>query len=203
MIYIADAHFVKTAVDLEGLPSEPGVKELAFIGRSNVGKSSLINALTRRKGLARVSNTPGRTQAINIFNITLVNKEAKEQKLLRMIDLPGLGYAHASKSDLAFYHQLVSQYTSKREQLSLALQLFDIRRDVGEEDKQISQYLTTRAQTYALVVTKADKIVKAQRVNRVKAICQGFGLAREHALLTSVDAHLGLEEVLAYIWQHT
>lgn len=202
MIFVADAQFVKTVVELSAMPSDPGISEIAFVGRSNVGKSSLINALTRRKGLARVSNTPGRTQAINIFDISLTNKECKENKKFRMIDLPGLGYALASKSNLAFYHNLVSQYTVEREALSVVFHLFDIRRDVTDEDRQIARFLLSRAGAYVLVITKSDKIVKAKRTQRLDAICQGFGgIDRRHAMLTSVEKNEGIEEILHCIWE--
>lgn len=203
MIFVSDAQFVKTVVELSEMPTDADISEVAFIGRSNVGKSSLINAITRRKGLARVSNTPGRTQAINIFDIGLVNKEVKEEKQFRMIDLPGLGYALASKTNLAFYHNLVSQYTVERKSLALAFHLVDIRREVTEEDLEIARFLISRAGTYMLVITKSDKIVKAKRVLRVNAICKGFGgIDRRHALLTSVEKNEGIEDLLAAIWQH-
>ena len=134
--------------DIGSLPPQ-SLSEVAFVGRSNVGKSSLINALTGRKTLARVSQTPGRTREINFFNLG---------KKLILVDLPGYGYAKASKQLAAEWQQLIFAYLSGRASLKRVLLLIDARRGVMDNDLAVMELLDGAAVSYGLVLTKADEL---------------------------------------------
>lgn len=137
-----------SGVSLENLPP-PGPPEVCFAGRSNVGKSSLINALTNRKGLARASNTPGRTRELNYFNV---------DERLRLVDLPGYGYARASKVDIAKWTALTRAFLRGRAPLRRVFMLIDSRHGVKPTDIELMDMLDEAAVTYQLIFTKIDKI---------------------------------------------
>jgi GTP-binding protein len=139
--------FVAGAPDVEHLPSSP-LPEVAFAGRSNVGKSTLINALVGHKGLARASSTPGRTRHINLFRLA---------DTLMLADLPGYGYAKASRSDVAQWMRLVREYLTERSNLRRVLLLIDARHGVKNSDEEAMELLDTVAMSYQLVLTKSDK----------------------------------------------
>ena len=134
--------------DINSLPPQ-SLPEVAFVGRSNVGKSSLINALTGRKTLARVSQTPGRTREINFFNLG---------KKLILVDLPGYGYAKASKQLAADWQHLIFAYLSGRASLKRVMLLIDARRGVMDNDLAVMELLDSAAVSYGLVLTKADEL---------------------------------------------
>jgi GTP-binding protein len=134
--------------DINSLPPQ-SLSEVAFVGRSNVGKSSLINALTGRKTLARVSQTPGRTREINFFNLG---------KKLILVDLPGYGYAKASKQLAAEWQHLIFAYLSGRASLKRVMLLIDARRGVMDNDLAVMELLDGAAVSYGLVLTKADEL---------------------------------------------
>lgn len=134
--------------DINSLPPQ-SLPELAFVGRSNVGKSSLVNALTGRKTLARVSQTPGRTRELNFFNLG---------KKLILVDLPGYGYAKASKELAAEWQRLIFAYLSGRASLKRVLLLIDARRGVMDNDLAVMELLDGAAVSYGLVLTKADEL---------------------------------------------
>ena len=145
---ITSAEFVKSAFNeshwtLDGLP------EIAFLGRSNVGKSSLINSLLQRKGLARTSNTPGRTQSINFF---LINET------FYFVDLPGYGYAKVSKAMRSDWGKMAEEYLAEREPLRLSIQLVDSRHKPTELDRQLHEWLIFHRKKHLIVATKADKL---------------------------------------------
>lgn len=139
---------ITSAVNPEGYP-ESALPEIAMVGRSNVGKSSVINLLTGRKSLARVGNTPGKTRLINFFSL--------EDKLL-LVDLPGYGYAQVSKEERARWGKIVETYLHKREQLRLVLMLADIRHKPTADDKLMVEWLCSMGKPYIVLATKADKI---------------------------------------------
>jgi GTP-binding protein len=145
---ITSAEFVKSAFN-ESHYTTDGLPEVAFLGRSNVGKSSLLNSLLQRKGLARTSNTPGRTQSINFF---LVNET------LYFTDLPGYGYAKVSKTMRADWGKMAEEYLANREELVLSIQLVDSRHEPTTLDKQLNEWLLYHQKKHLVVATKADKL---------------------------------------------
>ena len=142
--------FVKSAPELKFLP-DPDVPEIAFAGRSNVGKSSLLNAITNRNGLARTSNTPGRTQELNIFDVG-------EPPQIRLIDMPGYGFAEAPKDIVKRWRFLVNDYLRGRAVLKRALVLIDSRHGLKDVDREVMRMLDDAAVSYHLVLTKGDKV---------------------------------------------
>ncbi len=145
---ITSAEFVKSAFEMAHWTTD-GRPEISFLGRSNVGKSSLLNSLLNRKGLARTSNTPGRTQSINFF---LVNEK------FYFTDLPGYGYAKVSKSMRADWGTMAEQYLSDRKELALSIQLVDSRHSPTELDLQLNEWLSMHEKPRLIVATKADKL---------------------------------------------
>jgi GTP-binding protein len=149
-LFAGPIEFLKSAPELQFLP-EPDLPEIAFAGRSNVGKSSLLNSLTNRKGLARTSNTPGRTQELNIFDVGSPPR-------LRLIDMPGYGFAEAPKDLARRWRHLVNDYLRGRPVLKRALVLIDARHGLKEVDREMMRMLDDAAVSYHLVLTKGDKI---------------------------------------------
>ena len=149
-LFAGPIEFVKSAPELKFLP-DADVPEIAFAGRSNVGKSSLLNALTNRKGLARTSNTPGRTQELNIFDVG-------SPPQIRLIDMPGYGFADAPKDMVKRWRFLVNDYLRGRAVLKRALVLVDSRHGLKEVDRDVMRMLDDAAVSYHLVLTKADKV---------------------------------------------
>jgi len=145
---ILSAEFVKSSFDRLHWTTDH-LPEIAFLGRSNVGKSSLINSLLQRKGLARTSNTPGRTQSINFF---LINEQ------FYFVDLPGYGYAKVSKTMRADWGKMAEEYLAERRELVLSVQLIDSRHHPTELDKQLNEWLVYHAKHHIVVATKADKL---------------------------------------------
>jgi GTP-binding protein len=142
--------FLKSAPELQFLP-DAEVPEVAFAGRSNVGKSSLLNALTNRNGLARTSNTPGRTQELNFFDVG-------EPVQIRLVDMPGYGFAEAPKDLVKRWRQLVNEYLRGRAVLRRALVLVDSRHGFKDVDREMMRMLDDAAVSYHVVLTKADKV---------------------------------------------
>jgi GTP-binding protein len=149
-LFAGPIEFLKSAPELQFLP-DPNVPEIAFAGRSNVGKSSLLNALTGRKGLARTSNTPGRTQELNIFDVGVPLR-------LRLVDMPGYGFAEAPKDLVRRWRGLVENYLRGRAVLKRALVLIDARHGLKDIDREVMRMLDNAAVNYQLVLTKTDKV---------------------------------------------
>lgn len=149
-LFAGPIQFLKSAPGLEFLP-DPDAPEIAFAGRSNVGKSSLLNALTNRNGLARTSNTPGRTQELNFFDVG-------EPLKLRLVDMPGYGFAEAPKDLVKRWRRLVTEFLRGRSVLKRALVLVDSRHGLKEVDREMMGMLDEAAVSYHLVLTKADKV---------------------------------------------
>ncbi|MDQ4088064.1 MAG: ribosome biogenesis GTP-binding protein YihA/YsxC [Pseudomonadota bacterium] len=182
--------FLKSAPSLQFLP-DPQVPEIAFAGRSNVGKSSLLNKLTNRSGLARTSNTPGRTQELNIFDVG-------EPVRLRLVDMPGYGFAKAPKDVARKWRFLVNDYLRGRAVLKRALLLIDSRHGVKEIDREVMKMLDEAAVSYRLVLTKADK-VKASELEEVERATAEEARRRPAAhpevIATSSETGLGMERL--------
>lgn len=145
---ISSAEFVKSAFNKSHWPQD-GLPEISFLGRSNVGKSSLINSLLQRKGLARTSNTPGRTQSINYF---LINES------FYFVDLPGYGFAKVSKSMRSDWGKMAEEYLSGREELALSIQLVDSRHEPSALDMQLHEWLIFNQKEHLVAATKSDKL---------------------------------------------
>lgn len=149
-LFAGQVEFLKSAPELKFLPDQV-VPEIAFAGRSNVGKSSLLNALTNRSALARTSNTPGRTQELNFFNVGAPLQ-------LRLVDMPGYGFAEAPRELVKRWKRLVTDYLRGRAALKRALVLVDSRHGLKQADREIMGMLDEAAVSYHLVLTKADKV---------------------------------------------
>ncbi len=185
---ITSAEFVKSAFDISHW-TEGGMPEIAFLGRSNVGKSSLINALLSRRGLARTSNTPGRTQSINFF---LVNKE------FYFVDLPGYGYAKVPKSMRHEWGKLAEDYLSQRKELALCIQLVDSRHEPTSLDKQLNEWLCHHGKPHIVAATKSDKLSANQLFKQQKVIGKDFQFSKVIPVSSSSDK--GLDELRAEIF---
>jgi GTP-binding protein len=159
-VKINSAEFVKSAFEKKQWPSD-GFPEIAFLGRSNVGKSSLLNSLVQRRSLARTSNTPGRTQSINFF---LINGS------FYFVDLPGYGYARVSKSTRADWGRMAEEYLSDRPNLVLAIHLIDARHEPTELDRELNRWLIANGLSFVLVATKADKLSSNPLRKQLEAI---------------------------------
>ena len=186
--------FLKSAPALEHLPS-PDVPEVTFAGRSNVGKSSLLNALTGRNSLARTSNTPGRTQELNFFDVG-------DPLVCRLVDMPGYGFAKAPKDMVRKWRFLVNDYLRGRVVLKRALVLIDSRHGTKDVDREIMTMLDKAAVSYRLVLTKADKI----KASDLAAVTEAtIAEARKHVaahpeiLVTSSETGLGIPELRAAV----
>ncbi len=145
---VTSAEFIKSAFN-ESHWTTDGLPEIAFLGRSNVGKSSLLNSLLQKKGLARTSNTPGRTQSINFF---LVNAS------FYFVDLPGYGYAKVSKAMRADWGKMAEEYLANRQELVLSIHLVDSRHKPTELDRDLHEWLVYHQQNHIVVATKSDKL---------------------------------------------
>ncbi|MEA3047419.1 MAG: GTP-binding protein, partial [Sphingomonadales bacterium] len=184
--------FLKSAPELKFLP-DPSVPEIAFAGRSNVGKSSLLNRLTNRNSLARTSNTPGRTQELNIF-------EVGAPLLLRLVDMPGYGFAKAPRDMARKWRYLVNDYLRGRQVLKRTLLLVDSRHGLKDVDREIMKMLDDAAVSYRLVLTKADKI-KASELAEVEARtaeeARRHPAAHPEIIATSSEKGLGMDRLRA------
>ncbi|MBA4323629.1 MAG: YihA family ribosome biogenesis GTP-binding protein [Rhodobacter sp.] len=192
LLFAGPVTFVKGVVAMSGLPPADRL-EVCFAGRSNVGKSSLINALTGRKTLARASNTPGRTQEINYFALG-------EERYL--VDLPGYGYAEAPVAVVAKWQALLKQYLSGRVTLRRAFVLIDARHGVKAVDEEILKLLDRSAVTFQAVLTKVDKINRVEReavIDQVKGALGKHPAAYPELVVTSSEKGEGIETLRAII----
>lgn len=185
-------NFVKSAAKLNQAPHSV-LAEVCICGRSNVGKSSLINVLTQRRQLARVSQTPGRTRLINFFNI---------QDRLMLVDLPGYGWAKVPKTMQFEWGKSIQSYLASRPQLRLALLLLDIRRDPSEQDKDLYAWFSANDRPCLLLATKSDKLSSSKRGPRRKAIAQAMGVATRDVVACSATSKLGVEDIWSILLGH-
>ncbi|MEX1299117.1 MAG: ribosome biogenesis GTP-binding protein YihA/YsxC [Desulfotignum sp.] len=183
---IRDVQFVKSAVKPDQYPAY-SVPEIAFAGRSNVGKSSMINTLIQRKDLVKTSSRPGCTQLINFF---LVNDAVS------FVDLPGYGYARVSKKIRAAWQPMVETYLSHRPNLLGLILIIDIRRDPGEEERNLAQWLISHDMPYLVVLTKSDKLSKTQQQKRVAIISSQMNRTAGEVIVFSAKTRVGRETVM-------
>jgi len=174
-LFAGPCDFVWGATSRENFPPE-SLNEVAFVGRSNAGKSSLVNALTGRKSLARVSQTPGATRQINFFNLG---------DRLMLVDLPGYGFAKRSKTEAEQWQEMIFAYLANRARLRRVALLIDARRGVMDSDRQVMELLDRAAVSYGLVLTKADELKVAERPKALAAA--GQEAARHTAALAEVQ----------------
>jgi len=193
-IFAGPIAFLKSAPALKFLP-DPVVEEVAFAGRSNVGKSSLLNALTSRISLARTSNTPGRTQELNFFDVG-------EPLLFRLVDMPGYGYARAPKDMVRQWRFLVNDYLRGRPVLKRTLLLIDARHGVKDVDREVMEMLDAAAVSYRVVLTKADKIKATELADVLESTAaetRKRPAAHPDIIVTSAEKGMGLPELRAAV----
>ncbi len=191
-LFSRPAEFVLSVAEISGLPPA-GCTEVAFAGRSNVGKSSLLNALTRRRSLARTSNTPGRTRLLNFYSQT---------DRLYLVDMPGYGYARASKTVIKQWTALIFDYLRGRATLSRVFLLIDARHGIKAADTQAMRQLDEAAVSYQVVFTKTDKVSGddlAELTTRTSQALSRHGAAHPRIIATSARQRAGLAELSAAI----
>ena len=185
-----DAKLLITAVKYEQYPPSD-VPEIALVGRSNVGKSSLINCLVNRKNLARTSSTPGKTATINFYDIA---------GKYRLVDLPGYGYAKVSKNEREMWGGMIENYLSRRENLVQVIQLVDARHKPTADDKMMFDWIKSYNYEPLVIATKLDKIKKSQQEANLSAIYSELNLNDDSVLIPfSAETRQGREQVLELI----
>ena len=192
LLFSSETDFVKGVVAMDGMPPDNRI-EICFAGRSNVGKSTLINALTGRKALARASNTPGRTQEINFF--TCADSHY-------VVDLPGYGFAKAPKDTVAKWQRLLKAYLAGRATLRRAFVLIDSRHGVKDVDEEIMSLLDRSAVTFQVVMTKADKVKDAEREKNLAQTREAVSkhpAAYPELIVTSSEKGWGIDVLRAVI----
>jgi len=192
LLFAREVLFMLSVVNLDALPP-PDRPEICFAGRSNVGKSSLINALTNRKGLARASNTPGRTRELNYFNV---------DDRLNLVDLPGYGYARAPKTQISNWTRLTRSFLRGRAGLRRVFLLIDSRHGIKPSDIELMEMLDDAAVTYQLVLTKTDKIKRAELdkvMRRTSRTINKRPAAHPELMVTSSEKKTGLDDLRAEI----
>ncbi len=166
---VLDARFLLSATDVGQLPA-PVFAEVAFAGRSNVGKSSLINSLAQRKKLVRTSSTPGCTRGINLFRLALRGAE------IDFVDLPGYGFAQRSKEERRSWGPLIESFLEGRAGLALVIVIVDVRRGLEEDDRQLLEFLSSVNRKALVVATKLDKLAPSQRKTTLAALQKAAGV---------------------------
>jgi GTP-binding protein len=185
-LIVRQLEFLGGMASPQGWRPETTLPEVAFAGRSNVGKSSLINALLRRSKAARVSNTPGRTREINFFKVN-------DQFVL--VDLPGYGYARISKERKAEWKPMIESYLKGSRNLRGIVQLLDVRHDPTKDDLQMLDFLATVGVPTMVVMTKTDKLTKAQAAERVSTISSALGLEEDQVIGFSSTTGAGRDDL--------
>ncbi len=180
-IEIVSAAFERTATRPEEWPRSR-VPELAFVGRSNVGKSAMLNTLARQRGLARVSGTPGRTRALQFFEVTYRPTRAARPRRVRFCDLPGYGYAQVSKAERDRWAAMIEDYLRGRDLLRAVVLIVDARHPPAESDGDALAFLRAAGRTVVVAATKIDKLPRARRHAALRGVEQVLGLAHGDAV---------------------
>jgi GTP-binding protein len=183
------AEFIKSATQPSQYP-DYSYPEVAFAGKSNVGKSSLINALVNRRKLAQTSSTPGKTRLLNFF---LINGRVS------FVDLPGYGYARVSQDTRKEWKPMVERYLSERKELGLVILILDIRRDPSADDLSLLEWLQFYERNFLIVLTKCDKLSRGQGKARVKLITKALAVPEENTVLFSAVTGEGKAEIWKFI----
>ncbi|MDY0116521.1 MAG: ribosome biogenesis GTP-binding protein YihA/YsxC [Sulfurimonadaceae bacterium] len=195
MVDIVDAKFLTSAATIKGAPFLEDMLEVAFMARSNVGKSSLLNALTNHKNLAKVSSTPGKTRLINYFDVTFLERESGDKLQAKLVDLPGFGYAKVSKSLKEDWEQNLTDFISQREQIKVFIHLVDSRHPHLDIDISVADFLIQHArenQHIVQIFTKIDKLNQKE----LNALKREF----PDALMVSSAKKKGLEKILTTLY---
>ncbi|MDZ4786704.1 MAG: ribosome biogenesis GTP-binding protein YihA/YsxC [bacterium] len=189
------ARFIAGAPHVDQLPPS-SLFEVAFIGRSNVGKSTLINKVTNQKGLARSSNTPGRTREVNLFAVSLSNGGKVKYEFL-LSDLPGFGFSKLPKEKQHELHVLILDYIENRENLKAVFLLNDIRRDPQIEELEIRERISDKALPVYIVLTKTDKLTANDKAKRIQIISKAFSIEPKELIVVGSDiSGAGIRELI-------
>jgi GTP-binding protein len=197
MIEIINASFVTSAPNVEASPENEYLNEVVFMARSNVGKSSLLNALTNRKSLAKVSATPGKTRLINFFDATILDRENDERVSAVLVDLPGFGYAKVSKSIKSDWEKNLTNFVAERKQIKLFLHLIDCRHPHLEIDRSVDEYLDQICREDQKIVRVFTKIDKLNQKEQGKLLRDFPG-----AIMVSSSKKRGISKLVSIIY-HT
>ncbi|MDH4943906.1 ribosome biogenesis GTP-binding protein YihA/YsxC [Sulfurimonas sp. C5] len=196
MIDIVDAKFVTSAPTVKEAPPSEEQNEVVFMARSNVGKSSLLNALTNHKGLAKVSATPGKTKLINYFDVTFMDRETSEKSIAKFVDLPGFGYAKVSKSMKSDWEKNLTDYISKRRNIKVFIHLIDARHPHLDIDADVSNFLFSNVdegQYIVQIFTKIDKLNQKEQ----NALRREF----PNALMVSSAKKRGINKIVDLVYK--
>lgn len=196
MVEIVDAKFITSAPNVNAAPPSEEQNEVVFMARSNVGKSSLLNALTNHKGLAKVSSTPGKTRLINYFDVTFIDRDTETKSIVKFVDLPGFGYAKVSKSMKHDWEKNLTDYIAQREQIKLFIHLIDCRHPHLEIDTEVSEFLfdNIRENQYILqIFTKIDKLNQKEQ----NALRREF----PNAMMVSSSKKRGTQKAIKVIYE--
>jgi GTP-binding protein len=206
---VVAAELFRVAASPRDFPAA-GAPEIAFLGRSNVGKSSLLNRLVGRRQLARTSATPGKTRLVHFYRVVLRDEPApgagraaaSPDRTFLLVDLPGYGYARVAKDERAAWQALVESYLDGRRSLRAAALLHDVRRDPGEDERLLLDWLDGRGVPALFVLTKCDKLPPMQRAKRVREIGKAIAIAPERVIATSAEAPFGIDELWSALLVH-
>jgi len=195
MVEIVDAKFITSAPNVNAAPEGIEQNEVAFMARSNVGKSSLLNALTNHKGLAKVSSTPGKTKLINYFDVTFMDRESSQKLVAKFVDLPGFGYAKVAKSMKHEWEKNLTDYITKRDEIKIFIHLIDCRHPHLEIDAQVSDFLLHNMKENQYIIqifTKIDKLNQKEQ----NALRREF----PNALMVSSSKKRGMRKIVQVIY---
>ncbi len=195
-VQVVSAGFDRTATRPEEWPRSPA-PELAFVGRSNVGKSSMLNALVRQRGLARVSGTPGRTRALQFFDVAYRPGPAARPRQVRFCDLPGYGYAQVSKAERDRWAAMIEDYLRNRDLLRAVVLIVDARHPPSESDGDALAFLRAAGRPVVVAATKIDKLPRAKRGAALRSVEESLGLGRGEAVPFSAVEGTGSDALWA------
>jgi GTP-binding protein len=197
-LQVVSTQFLKTATRPDQWP-RGDLPEVAFVGRSNVGKSSMLNALSRQRKLARVSNTPGRTRALQFFELRYRSSPAARPRVVRFCDLPGYGYAKVSKDERARWTAMIGDYLKEREALRAVVLIVDGRHEPMDSDQDALRFLTEAGRVVVVAATKMDKLARTRRASALKVVERTMKLPPGSVVPFSAEEGTGAEALWARI----
>ncbi|MDD2424011.1 MAG: ribosome biogenesis GTP-binding protein YihA/YsxC [Candidatus Cloacimonetes bacterium] len=198
MLRIVDSFYVKSAIEPNDYPAS-AYPEFAFAGRSNVGKSTLINLLTNHRGLAKTSGTPGKTRLLNFFLVRYRIDDNEETGFMQFTDLPGYGYAQVGQKEQEKWRVMVSKYFEQRSQLKSLFVLVDIRHPADPKDILMLEMLRLREIDHCVIATKADKIPKTKQAKVLQALARDLGLGDHPIYPVSALKNTGLDKLTDFL----